>query len=1046
MWRSAVLVLFVGAVLALALGPAPKADDYEPRLAQAREEAGLGAPPPKTHELPAGQLELSASELLAASGRTLGFTARLDREVKDGTLVLTVPPRWNATSAVSDLPFADVPGEDRKLVLAFGDGDPGDERSAEIEDIGIPAGTYTVAWRWTESGRSPTEGSAAVRFVAPVREELETEGEEARNANNPWTRLTVPGVEANATSDSGDTQSETFVTVEPGNPQRFIVGANQSTAGYSAWITNDGGQTFSKAVMATLTDQPGTATNQTSVLCCDPISAADTEGNLWYGGLTSGASSPRRIVVARAAGPSGTSFVSPTVGLAVPAGSGGTQDKPMMTIDNTPASPTYGRLYVAWGAPVSGGVRIAISMCDTRPGGTLNAALCDDADNWTVPVFVTPGTGSYIYADVAVGPDGKVYVVWWDYSSVNAIRGVTCATACSTQTAWDATPASTIATLDATGGSPLPFACPIIAQPGGRASTSPSVEVDRSGGPDNNRVWVSWSDLRTGSGSTRCARLENGDGTPPELSHLTFDSFIASASGQLPGSANPSPAVATRLLTDGEDGGQANSDDWFPWIAVDQTNGKLWANFYSTREDATRQTTKLYMRAIRPSGGGHLLGGLITASSAASDYSANPCCEFGNDYGDYTGIDVTNDVAIPVWSNKQGTAPGPDGEAFVFVTTADAAPPDTSIASGTGAGGLTNDPTPDFGLAASEPGSVFECRIDGGAFAPCPAAWTTPALSDRSHTIAVRAMDPAGNVDDSPVSRSFTVDATAPDTDLVSRIRDGELTNRPRHSFQFSSRDSTAVFQCQLDGAAFAGCTSPVRSPVLADGTHTFAVRAIDRAGNVDASPASRSFTVDTIAPETSFVSGLAEGGTTTAVTPAFGLAASEAGSTFECAVDGAALVACVSPLTTPALLDGPHRVSARATDPAGNADPTPATRAFTVLHPVTISRLRVSRVRVSAGRKVTLPRPKVSCPAGQPACSLQTTARAALVGRRLAVVGSSRRTIAPGRAAGARFTLSQSAFRVLQRRGRLRSRITLAGKHGTKTRTVRMNVTLLAP
>ena len=96
---------------------------------------------------------------------------------------------------------------------------------------------------------------------------------------------------------------------------------------------------------------------------------------------------------------------------------------------------------------------------------------------------MTPATGSYIYADVAASPDGTVNVVWWDYSATNAIRGDTCGPAANCargRPSWG-TP-QTIATLDATGGTPIPFACPIVAQPGGRASTSPQIDVDRSGG------------------------------------------------------------------------------------------------------------------------------------------------------------------------------------------------------------------------------------------------------------------------------------------------------------------------------------------------------------------------------------------------------------------------------------------------------------------------------------------------------------------------------------------------------------------------------------
>ena len=73
---------------------------------------------------------------------------------------------------------------------------------------------------------------------------------------------------------------------------------------------------------------------------------------------------------------------------------------------------------------------------------------------------------------------------------------------------------------------------------------------------------VTWSDLRTGSGTTKCNDPPSEPGEPfrsPAATHLTWDNFVASAAGALPGSANPSPTVATRLLTDGEGGGQALS-------------------------------------------------------------------------------------------------------------------------------------------------------------------------------------------------------------------------------------------------------------------------------------------------------------------------------------------------------------------------------------------------------------------------------------------------------------------------------------------------------
>ena len=76
-------------------------------------------------------------------------------------------------------------------------------------------------------------------------------------------------------------------------------------------------------------------------------------------------------------------------------------------------------------------------------------------------------------------------------------------------------------------------------------------------------------------------------------------------------------------------------------------------------------------------------------------------------------------------------------------------------------------------------------------------------------------------------------------------------TNAGVASFAFTAAPPAgATFECSLDGEAFADCSSPYTSPVIAPGAHTFEVRASNATGT-DPTPARRDFIVDRVAPTT---------------------------------------------------------------------------------------------------------------------------------------------------------------------------------------------------
>jgi hypothetical protein len=162
-------------------------------------------------------------------------------------------------------------------------------------------------------------------------------------------------------------------------------------------------------------------------------------------------------------------------------------------------------------------------------------------------------------------------------------------------------------------------------------------------------------------------------------------------------------------------------------------------------------------------------------------------------------------------------------------------------------------------------------------------------------------------------------DTTAPDTTIGSGPTG--LTNDATPTFAFTS-EAGATFQCKVDAAAYAACTSPLTTATLTNGAHTFAVRAVDGASNPDATPATRAFTVDTIAPETTITKKPANRVTRKKAKIVF--SASEAGSSFQCQVDGKTWKTCTSPFKVKLKL-GKHTILVRATDAAGNVEATPA-------------------------------------------------------------------------------------------------------------------------
>jgi hypothetical protein len=225
----------------------------------------------------------------------------------------------------------------------------------------------------------------------------------------------------------------------------------------------------------------------------------------------------------------------------------------------------------------------------------------------------------------------------------------------------------------------------------------------------------------------------------------------------------------------------------------------------------------------------------------------------------------------------------------------------------------------------------------------CPssanASWTLDAaqLQPGTHTVEIKALDQLNH----QRIKTLTL-LVAPDTTITSGPSGATNNNDP--SFAFAGIPPSAVirFECRLDGGQYSTCTSPKSYTDLADGSHTFSVRAVGSVG-ADPSPATRTFFVDTAGPgltATGWGVDQAPLGSNpnplVGAQPRVNATATDAGSgvsDLSILIDGQVLDSAGDQCTTPgcsvegplgpdlsALPAGSHSYSVRALDPAGNA------------------------------------------------------------------------------------------------------------------------------
>jgi hypothetical protein len=413
-----------------------------------------------------------------------------------------------------------------------------------------------------------------------------------------WSRgvLVDDSPDVPVTTETNSTQSENSIAVDQEN-KLHVLNSNNSTPqpsngsvfGTSWYYTEDGGDTW------TGSEQGAGGSNSG-----DPAACINLSGRYFIGYITNG-------------GDQGVSYsddhgVTWHTSVACADGSSfNILDKNHLWVDNGPESPYKGNLYDAW-------------MHNSGSPNPINIARSiTNGTSWEADQSISNGTNAGSHnqgVNIKTGTNGEVYVAWSVYDS------------------WPGDEKAIGFAKSLDGGITYSPAVRIINNIRGirttetsknmRCNSFPSMTVDLSNGPRKGWIYIVWANI----------------GVPGVNTGSDIDCYIIHSTDG--GSTWTSPVKIN------QDPSGQGKEHYFPWIACDQTNGKLVVVFYDDRNVASNQC-ETFM-AISDDGGATWED--MKVSDVAFTPSPIPLMASGY-MGDYLGIDAYNGMAYPCWTDNR---------------------------------------------------------------------------------------------------------------------------------------------------------------------------------------------------------------------------------------------------------------------------------------------------------------------------------------------------------------------------------------------------------
>jgi hypothetical protein len=454
-----------------------------------------------------------------------------------------------------------------------------------------------------------------------------------------------------ACSTGRRSQNEPTVAVDPHNTSVVVAGANDYCAAMvngDVWAgyyrSTDGGSSWQDSLVPGYpadTSAGGTASpaHGSCGAAGDPSQGFDNAGRLFYAFICFNRGKPVNgaVYVARYTGDGGTYDRTVLVKKGTPSAlflaSGLFQDKINLAVDQTTGSHA-GNVYVAWSQYTGqAGNNVVLVSRSTDHGLTFSQ-----------PVRATPAAlGTASFADVAVGPDGAVYVTFLNYPSTsNPNTDVWIVK--STDGGVSFGPAAHVASIvqfdssqySGNGSSDCgdgPFACP-TGFTFSRFFSSSAVGADAAG------VHVVWA-ARTASGQAKIFVRNSPDGISWPTAATTLDTVAA-------------------------------GHQWFPDIA--SSGGVLSVVFYDSRADPAYAPSNPPGNTVGGVNSGDVVNAYVAQSTNGGvSWSESQVSSAGSNFGwethasrrdgfwgDYLYISAVGGTVRAAWTDSRDLVPGAD--------------------------------------------------------------------------------------------------------------------------------------------------------------------------------------------------------------------------------------------------------------------------------------------------------------------------------------------------------------------------------------------------